>query len=83
MGEYDYGTRKAITDERKKNLHKRIRKYAKADQSLIKEEYYSYGFDKKQIEPTIRAYQNDSAKNLLNGFCSQGQPRAAGFIRDC
>ena len=79
MGEYDYGTRKAITDERKKNLHKRIRKYAKADQSLIKEEYYSYGFDKKQIEPTIRAYQNDPAKKPSEWFLQPGSAAGGGL----
>ena len=54
MGEYDYGTRKAITDERKKNLHKRIRKYAKADQTFIEEDYYPYRLDKPQLAPIIR-----------------------------
>lgn len=79
MGEYDYGTRKAITDERKKNLHKRIRKYAKADQTFIEEDYYSYSLDKKQLAPIIREYENDPGKKPSEWFLQPGPKPGAGL----
>lgn len=79
MGEYDYGTRKAITDQRKKDLRKRIRKYAGPDQSLTKEDYYGYCIDEKQLAPIIREYQNDPAKKPSEWFLQPGSKPGVGL----
>lgn len=79
MGEYDYNTRKAISDERKKSLIRRIRKYAGPDETLIKENYYSYDMDEKQLEPVIRQYQKDPAKKPSEWFLQPGSKPGAGL----